>query len=158
MAQSPIGISFIPTADNQAQGPLNMQQDGAAGSDLAEAFKVLSLRLPQVLGARAISSSRLLTSPGSAGMPGAFNPHAAVFEALLNAMTGGLPRTTLDPTSSLSSLTGNPYRSFYGNEGRTSAPTAPTPDASLTRPTPSLIPGSDLPRMPGPSDDGGGAM
>jgi len=54
-------------------------------------------------------------------------------------------------------LTGNPYRSFYGNEGRTNAPTAPQPDAS-TRPTPSVIPGSDLPRMPGPSDAGGGAL
>lgn len=85
---NPIGISFIPTEDNQAQGAQRGALEGAGGN-LGQAFKVLSLELPRVLGAQSLAPKRLLTSPGSSGIPGAFNPHAAVFEALLNAMSGG---------------------------------------------------------------------
>lgn len=85
---NPIGISFIPSQDNQNQGPQRSSLEGPGG-DLAQAFKVLSLRLPQVLGARSIASRRLLESPGASGVSaGGANPMSAVFEALLRAMSG----------------------------------------------------------------------
>lgn len=64
-------------------GPRQGQLEGVP----EQAFKVLSMRLPRVLGARAVSPEGLLNSPGSAGMQG--NPLSAVFEALLKAMAGG---------------------------------------------------------------------
>jgi hypothetical protein len=93
MADAPIGISFVPSAQNAQLGPQQGPLEGGGGSnsDLAQAFKILSLRLPQVLGAPSIASRRLLTAPGSmAGLPpSGFNPAAAVFQALLHASTGG---------------------------------------------------------------------
>ena len=83
----PIGITFMPSADNAALGPEQGGLNGP-GQDLSQAFKILSLRLPRVLGAGAISAPRLLNSPGAAGVSG-LNPHAAVFEALLRALVGG---------------------------------------------------------------------
>lgn len=80
----PIGITFMPTADAQAEGPRRGQMEG----DLQQAFKILSLNLPRVQGARALAPQRLLESPGASGFPGT-NPHAAVFEALLKASAGG---------------------------------------------------------------------
>jgi hypothetical protein len=85
----PIGMTFIPSADNQAMGPRQAGLEGAGGSDLAQAFKVLSLHLPQFLGAQALAPKRLLTSPGSTALPSGFNPQAAVIQALLQAMGGG---------------------------------------------------------------------
>jgi hypothetical protein len=86
---NPIGITFLPSDENQALGPKRGQLEG----DLGQAFKILSLRLPRVQGARAIAPPNLLASQGSAGVPGqlggGFNPQAAVFEALLKAMAGG---------------------------------------------------------------------
>lgn len=81
MANNPIGVSFMPTQDNQNQGPKQGQMEG----DLAQAFKILSLRLPRVQGAHAIAPYSLLNSPGSAGAQGAFNPYSAVFDALLKS-------------------------------------------------------------------------
>lgn len=104
MADAPIGISFIPSAQNQAQqGP---RQAGLEG-DLSQAFKILSLRLPQNIAPTAPVPQALLTGPGSAGVlggppsaspasPGApassmatYDPYAAVFTALLRSMAGG---------------------------------------------------------------------
>jgi hypothetical protein len=82
----PVGITFMPGQDAQALGPQNMGANGPGG-DLSQAFKILSLRLPRVLGAGALSSPRLLNSPGASGS--GMNPHAAVFEALLRALVGG---------------------------------------------------------------------
>ena len=84
MPQNPIGISFLPSADQAVQGP----RQGNLEGDLGAALKILSLRLPRVLGARAISSPELLQSPGGGGAPG-FNPMAAVIQALLAAGGAG---------------------------------------------------------------------
>lgn len=90
---NPIGVTFIPNDQNQALGPQQGQVEGGDIGDLGRAFKILSLHLPRVLGASAISSPRLLTSPGSNALPGSVNPAAAVFDALLRAMTGEAPPT-----------------------------------------------------------------
>lgn len=83
-SNSEIGITFIPSDENQALGPKRGNLEG----DLGQAFKILSLRLPRVQGARAIAPPTLLNSPGSAGVAGGGNPQAAVFLALLHAVMG----------------------------------------------------------------------
>jgi hypothetical protein len=83
-----IGISFIPSAQGlSASQPANPQ--GGANTDLAQAYKILSLRLPQIMGSSAISP--LVGSPGSNtnALKGT-NPYTAVFQALLQSMGGGL--------------------------------------------------------------------
>lgn len=87
MADAPIGISFIPSADQAANGP----QQGNLEGDLSQAFKILSLRLPRILGARAPASSTLLNGGGSAALPNGGNPYAAVIHALLGTKTGTVP-------------------------------------------------------------------
>lgn len=62
-----IGVSFQPGSDQFGQqngngAPLN-------GSGVQEAIKILSLRLPRVLGAQPAASMPLLTSQGSGGNP-----------------------------------------------------------------------------------------
>lgn len=85
MPNNPIGISFLPSQEQAAMGPHQGQMEGVP----EQAFKILSMRLPRVLGARAMSPEGLMNAPGSAGMGG--NPLAAVFEALLKTMSGGQP-------------------------------------------------------------------
>lgn len=57
------GLSFLPGAE---------QQDRASDeptAQLADVIRILSMRLPRVLGARPIAPDALLTSPGSRGNP-----------------------------------------------------------------------------------------
>ncbi len=81
---NPIGVSFLPSDENAAQG----LQRGKVEGDLGQAFKILSLRLPRVQGAPGITPQSNLQAPGSAGM-GGFNPQAAIFDAMIRAMSGG---------------------------------------------------------------------
>src|SRR5262245_13662379 len=86
------GISFIPSADNQSQGPAQgkLQGDLAPTTDLASAYKILSLRLPTVVGASSPVKSSLLTSLGAGGLqlPNGMNAYTALFEALIKASAG----------------------------------------------------------------------
>lgn len=84
----PIGVTFMPSAENQQMGGRQGAMEGG-GSDLAQAFKVLSLRLPQVLGARAPAPASLLNGAGSAGVAPGQNSNSAMFQAILKAMLGG---------------------------------------------------------------------
>lgn len=60
-----IGVNFQPGSDFSGQ---NKPQGGTSnGGGIQEAIKVLSLRLPRVVGAQALSPQALLTSPGSGG-------------------------------------------------------------------------------------------
>lgn len=113
MAQTPIGITFLPSADAAANGPRQAGIEGQGGSDLTQAFKILSLHLPRVLGAAAIAPKRLLTSPGAAGLAlagggsgASMNPYSAVFESLLRQLTGGAMSPGGGDVASLSSLFG----------------------------------------------------
>jgi hypothetical protein len=145
-----IGITFIPSAQGQSQtspaGPQN-----ANNSDLAQAYKILSLRLPQILGTQAISP--LAGSPGSnTDALKAYNPYAAVFSALLQSIGGGLGGGAPIDTTGL------------GGQGSTAAiaPSGRPPDPSMTfkmpamgaRPGPSMFPSS--PSDPGSVDPFGG--
>jgi hypothetical protein len=155
----PIGITFMPSQDNQDQGGRNMGLDGPGGADLSQAIKILSLRLPRVQGAQAIAPASLLNGQG-AGNTGGLNPHAAVFEALLRAILGAGGPGITDPTGrTLDNGSGNIFRpgvpgGSLGDGNRTSAPDVP--DYS-TRPTPRITPG-DEDKGPSASDMGGGLL
>lgn len=94
MADAPIGISFIPSAQNQPAGPANLSADGGIGrgsTDLAQAYKILSLRLPTTVAPTAPVQPTLLNSAGSAGvtdLPGGLTPYAALFMAMLKSHLG----------------------------------------------------------------------
>lgn len=77
-----IGIKFLPSEDQALDG----KRQGSLAGVPEQAFKILSLRLPKILGARAIAPQGLLESRGSAGMP---NPLSAIFESLLRVHRGG---------------------------------------------------------------------
>jgi hypothetical protein len=59
-----LGLSFLPGAN----GP-SRNEAGPAGGRLEDIVRILSLRLPKVLGARAIAPEALLTSPGGSALP-----------------------------------------------------------------------------------------
>jgi hypothetical protein len=88
MPSNPIGVTFIPSADNQAMGPQRGALEGPSGN-LGQAFKILNLHLPRVLGQGAPAPEGLLRSRGAEGIAGGGDPYAAVFAALLKAMAGG---------------------------------------------------------------------
>src|ERR1700739_402435 len=108
----------MPSADNQAQSQANAAADGAGG-DLSSAFKVISLRLPQVLGAASLAPKSLVTSPGATAVSSPASPHAAVFDALLKAMTGGVDPSAFATPAAPSTPSA-------------SAPTAAAPSGPLT--------------------------
>ncbi len=138
MANQPIGITFMPSADAAANGPRQASiEGGTGGSDLASAFKILSLHLPQVLGAKAIAPKRLLTSQGSRAVaaPDGASPYAAVFQALLQSMTGAQNGVDVGSLSSIygGNAGGGPdlgasASSIYGG--------APPPNIKLDDPLP----------------------
>lgn len=84
----PYGLSFQPGADqndSQPQGPPNPVQ---------EAVRLLSLRLPSVVGARAISPQALLQAPGQAGLGAGLSGGNALLEwlkRLLQSSGTGMP-------------------------------------------------------------------
>lgn len=154
MAENPIGITFLPNAEAAANGPRQAGVEGQGGSDLTQAFKILSLHLPRVLGAAAIAPQRLLTSPGAAGVAasgapdGGFNPYSAVFASLLQQLTGGAMAPGGGPAS-LSSLYGDPSAAAAG--GGAGDPGAGGSGGSggsgfSTVPPPNILPGSGVPR------------
>ena len=93
MANGPIGINFLPSQDAADQG----QQRGNMEGDLGEAFKVLSLRMPRVVGARSLTPGSNLSGAGASGLSGlsgninsggeqgGFNPNAPPISAEMSA-------------------------------------------------------------------------
>lgn len=60
------GLSFQPGGDQNGQGG----QNGRGQTPVQQAIQLLSLRLPSVVGARAIAPQALLNAPGGAGLGG----------------------------------------------------------------------------------------
>lgn len=142
MADQPIGISFIPSAQNQANGPANLRNEGgigAASTDLADAYKILSLRLPTVVGAQAPVAPSLLTSQGSQGLANGMNPSAALFAALIKSMLG---------VSSASSPMGGSVGDQFGGSPTGGAPNGGSPMGGSPGPDSSAInPGRLVPKI-----------
>lgn len=149
MADTPIGVTFMPSPDNQALGPQNAQVNGPGG-DLSEAFKILSLHLPRVLGPSALASSRLLTNKGSAGLPSGFNPMAAVFQALIQSMQGA--PSMQPPAAGPPAFTPMPFPTPPGSPSPPSPrppmspvnPFAPSPRETLPKPPMTSVPGPNI--------------
>jgi len=80
----PLGLSFAPGQDEMTQ-----RQNGAgpSTSPIQEAIRVLSLRMPRVLGASSPAPAALLSGPGSQGLGG--HPGNPIIEQLLRALLGG---------------------------------------------------------------------
>src|SRR5258705_5301748 len=118
---SGIGITFLPSDEQAANGSLQGQAEG----DLGQALKILSLHLPRILGSHAPVSRRLLDAPGfSAG----FNPNSAVLETLLR-MAGLSGRAVSGGQGG--GLTGPPdtHVGFPSTAPSIDAPAAPIPSA-----------------------------
>lgn len=62
-----IGLSFDPAQQQKQQNGASGPNTGSAPQGVQEAIKILSLRLPRVVGANAISPQALLSSPGGSG-------------------------------------------------------------------------------------------
>jgi Wiskott-Aldrich syndrome protein len=88
------GLSFAPPASPDRR---SQQQNAAALSPTQQALQVLSLHLPRILGARAISPSSLLTPQTGPAAP--VSPDAAVLQSALQAGRAGLgaPSSPLAP-------------------------------------------------------------
>ncbi len=134
----PIGVSFLPTADAAAQGP---QQAGLEG-DLGQAFKILALRLPQVVGPRSISPQ--VTGAGSAGLPSGTDPLAAALQALLHAMSAG----TTPPMGGAPPSGTAPSAPWTPSGGPPTSPTGQPLAGGI--PPPRIIPGNTGPGAPSP--------
>lgn len=76
MAQQPYGVSFLPNGDQRYQRP----SGGTGASPVQEAIKVLSLRVPRVVGSTPLAPLALLTGQGGGGAP------SGVVETLLRAL------------------------------------------------------------------------
>lgn len=88
-----IGVNFAPTQTNVQAGQGTAGKPGGPQSKLQEAIKVLSLRLPKVLGAQALAPGPLLTGPGSGGM----NPDKALAMNLQQQLPAPLAATQATP-------------------------------------------------------------
>lgn len=82
------GLSFSPLnpPPGQAGGPNGYQPGGGSGSPIQDAVRILSLRIPRVVGASALGPSPLLNGPGGAGFGG-----GGSLEALLMRIFGRRP-------------------------------------------------------------------
>lgn len=108
------GVNFQPGAQSygqqNGQGGPSRQQGSNQG--VQEAIKVLSLRLPKVVGARAVAPAPLLTSQGSGG-----NPNVdSIVESVLSRM---FPGQGSGPA---------PSAPMFAPEPSSDAPTSPMPD------------------------------
>jgi hypothetical protein len=88
MADHPLEFrSFRVRRTRRSGRPRRESTLGAGRTDLAQAYKILSLRLPTVVGAQAPTPASNLTAAGSSGssLPGGLDPYAALFQALLKS-------------------------------------------------------------------------
>jgi hypothetical protein len=79
-----IGVSFQPGSQEFGQGGQDGQSRPTAGSGVQEAIRVLSLRLPKVVGAQSPAAMPLLTSQGSGGNP--------MIDSIVNQILSRIPQ------------------------------------------------------------------
>lgn len=112
------GVSFQPGAD-YGQRP-NGEGRPSGGSGVQEAIRILSLRLPRVVGAQSVAPMPLLTSMGSGGDP-------RIDRLIDQVMSRMLPPQSGSPAPVMPGASGMPGMSgFSGPTGPTfSGPSAP---------------------------------
>ena len=150
-----IGVNFQPGANGE--NGENGNGRPSSGSGVQEAIRILSLRLPRVMGAQGVAPMPLLTSQGSGGNP---RVDSIVNQVLSRVMPGQQPPMLSQPTSSAMgggpSFSGTPQQHYP----QTQAPWSPPPGF-----TPRVVvdsPRGQPPRWPGQSgtdaDLGGGGQ
>ncbi len=165
------GLSFSPTSQDTASKPFNAQ------TPTQDAIRLLSLRIPRVVGAGAPISGALLNAPGSAGMPAGMSigstpgtPQLSL-EDILRKLFGQMMGTGTQPPSAAPSVPGvfngplptpdikgpaytPPSGNFNGAlptpdvRGPSAAPQAPTQGPPVPRITPGSGTGHMAPAMP----------
>lgn len=148
---SGLGYTFSPAGQNKFADP-RRQQGGPAGSSpqrMGSALRVLSLRLPRVMGGSPISPDQLLKAPGGAG------PDNYLGSAPPGPAAPTAPSTPMVPDSPMGTL----IKKTIGSSGGSIAPKVKKPAAPAARkrrtrvgggvptvasnPTPRVIPGID---------------
>lgn len=98
MADNGFGVSFLPNGDQRYQRPQD-QAGGLGRAPLQEAVKILSMRVPRVVGANPLAPLALLQSPGSAGLqPGQLEQLMRTLGIGPQMQTGQVPTTGAEPT------------------------------------------------------------
>lgn len=138
---SPLGQSFAPigAADEDTKKPNPAQQ----------AIQVLSMRMPRVRGARAISPLAGDARSAAASQVGGFSPESAVLQTLMRTLAPSAPMGAMPDA-------GNPMAAAMAAlGGGMAAPAAPviTPGiADPNRPLPPIVPGSPAPEAASPRE------
>ena len=117
MAQQGFGVSFLPSGDQRYT-----RTGQAETNPVQEAVKILSLRVPRVVGATPMAPLALLSGQGGGGLP------SGVVETLLRALTP--PEPSVPPVAAVPGPT--------LPAGPTPAPTLPT---AVPQPTVPVSPG-----------------
>jgi hypothetical protein len=135
-----IGIAFQP-------GSQRNDSNGAdAGNRTAtvpvqEAVRLLSLRLPSVVGARALAPGTLLRSPGSAGLTG---PGGMNVDAMIEWLRRQMQQSGASVPSQAEGIFGSPQPASLqpsGSQPRVDTPTqAPAPEPTFAPPPPRVVP------------------
>ena len=92
------GVSFLPNGDQRYQRPQDPY--GATGrAPLQEAVKILSMRVPRVVGANPLAPLALLNAPGGGGLqPGQLEQLMRTLGIGPSMQTGETPTTGAGPT------------------------------------------------------------
>lgn len=169
MPGAPIGVTFVPSQENAAEAPRQGQLTG----NIQDAYRLLTLRLPRLLGAKAITPGSNLTAPGASGLPssatfggqtGPVSPDAAILRAIFMSMLGdgggdmgGAPSSAMAAGSALSSAAPQ-TRIVPGNDTSQRrvdpSPSPSSPWVGQVEPPPSTVfnDGTDA-RMRGQAED-----
>lgn len=99
MADNGFGVSFLPNGDQRYQRPEDRM--GAAGgrAPLQEAVKILSMRVPRVVGANPLAPLALLQGQGAGGLqPGQLEQLMRTLGIGPSMQTGEVPTTGAGPS------------------------------------------------------------
>lgn len=152
-----IGVNFQPGSASGADGVDGQRR--TAGGGVQEAIKILSLRLPRVVGAQAIAPSLLLNSRGSDGNPRVDSVIERIMRRMMPEGAPALP--VLGPSledGSPSAPSSQPaYPQNYPFQSMQQQYRAPSPDFNpqprgpqTPRITPGQQPSDDAPRFETP--------
>ena len=92
------GVSFLPNGDQRFQRPQD-QPGGTGRAPLQEAVKILSMRVPRVVGANPLAPMALLNAPGGGGLqPGQLEQLMRTLGIGPQMQTGEVPTTGAGPS------------------------------------------------------------
>ena len=139
-----LGISFSPLNNPSLNGQNQNQNAGVGNVPLADAIRMLSLRLPRFVGARGIAPSALLNAPGLAGVsPDVLTLLRQLFGQFSAAAPMGEMARAESPYAAPMGAT-SPYAAPYTAPTATSYPAPYAAPAQYTAPTATSFPGPSV--------------